>query len=244
MPTAKAKTVNLERLARVDTLKSGSHPKPNGEFAACVMEAVAYVAGAPWSDHPTCTCPVITAFMVAWNDGLPNDADRTRLLLPLVPKLIGTRGSKALENRRATMAADWLVRVHTPAWLRLAGLTAQADALAALPELTDFAQTPSIMAPLNAARDAASNARDTAEAAAWDAARDAARAAAEAAAGVAARAAARAAAGAAAWVAAWVAARDTAEVALKLTTEALQASALNLVERMCEARDATLSAEG
>ena len=84
MPTAEAKTVNLERLARVDTLKSGSHPKPNGEFAACVMEAVAYVAGVPWSDHPACTCPVITTFMVAWNDGLPSDADRTRLLLPLV----------------------------------------------------------------------------------------------------------------------------------------------------------------
>ena len=91
--------------------------------------------------------------MVNWNDNLPSDEARTRLLLPLVPKLIGTRGSKALENRRATMAVDWLIRVHAPAWLRLAGLTADADALAGLPEITDFAKTPSIMEPLKAAQD-------------------------------------------------------------------------------------------
>ena len=83
--------------------------------------------------------------------GCPTTQSAHRLLLPLIPKLVGTRGSKALESRRATMAADWLVRMHTPAWLRLAGLTAQADALANFPEITDFAQTPSIMGPLTAA---------------------------------------------------------------------------------------------
>ena len=48
-----------------------------------------------------------------------SDEDRTRLLLPFVPKIIGTKGSEALEERRSLMAADWLVRVHTPALLRL-----------------------------------------------------------------------------------------------------------------------------
>ena len=163
-------TIDETRLARVTTLKGGSHQPPNGEFAACVMEAVSYIADEPWSDHPACTCPVITAFMVNWNDNLPSDEDRARLLLPLIPKLIGTRGSKALKNRRATMAADWLIRVHTPAWLRLAGLTADADALAGLPEITDFAKTPSLMGPLNAARTNASAAWAAAGAAAWDAA--------------------------------------------------------------------------
>ena len=42
------------------------------------------------------------------------------------------------------MAADWSVRIHTPAWQRLAGLSAHADALAALSEITSLAQAPSM----------------------------------------------------------------------------------------------------
>ena len=210
--------VDQERLASVTVLSSGAHSAPNGEFMACVMEAAAFVAGEPWSDHPECTCPVIAAFMRGWNDGLPSDEDRTRLLLPFVPAIVGTKGSEALEERRQLMAADWLVRVHTPVWLRLAGLKDQAATLEALPEITSLAQAPSLRGPLEAVRkDAAAAwaaARDAAGAAAWAAAGDAAGAAARAhagdAAGAAAMAAARAAAGDtagdAAWDAAWAAA--------------------------------------
>src|SRR5580692_10323489 len=114
-----------ERLAKFKkwSLKSGSH-SPDSTF--CVMEAVAYVAGEPWSDHPKCACPVISAFLRSWNDCLPDD-ERDILLRPLIPRLIGTKVNKKLEQRRATMAAGWLVREHTSAWLRLAGLTAHAD---------------------------------------------------------------------------------------------------------------------
>jgi hypothetical protein len=205
-----------DRLSRITTLKSGSH-QPNDDAAFCVMEAVAYVAGEPWSDHPACTCPVITAFMVAWNDALPSDADRARLLLPLIPVLVGTRGSKALKTRRANMAADWYIRVQTPAWLRLAGLTTQAEALEAFPEIIDFSAVPSLKPTLDAIRQDA--------AAAWDAAWDAARAAAW----DAARAAAWDAAGAAAW--------DAAGAALAPTVTALQISAVDLVKRMCALTD-------
>jgi hypothetical protein len=141
-------------------LKVGAH-SPDSTF--CVMEAVAFVANEPWSDHPECACPVISAFLRAWNDGLPTDADRDRLLRPLIPKLVGTRNPK-LEERRSLMAADWLVRVHTPAWLRLAGLKKQAKSLESLPEITTMAQIPSIKGPIEAVR------KD----AAWAAARDAA----------------------------------------------------------------------
>ncbi len=133
-------TIDADRLAAVSTLAAGAH-NPDAGGAMCAMEAAAYIAGEPWSDHPQCVCPVIGAFMRSWNDNLPDDR-RTELLLPLIPATIGTRGSAELVNRRATMATDWLIRVHTPAWLRLAGLTAQADVLAALPEITDFAKTP------------------------------------------------------------------------------------------------------
>src|SRR5579862_1591632 len=161
-----------ERLAEVVTLKEGSH---DAGVAFCVMEAVAYVAGEPWSDSPACSCPVISTFMRSWNDALPTDEDRDRLLLPLIPKLIGTKSTPAVEQRRATMAADWLVRVHTPAWLRAAKLNDQAALLEALPEITDFAQCPALMPTLEAVRRDAAAARDAARDAAWDAAWDAAR---------------------------------------------------------------------
>ena len=123
-------TTAEERFAKITTIYHGAH-QPNGMM--CAMEAVAFVAGELWSDHPECACPVIGAFMRAWNDGLTDDAERTALLRPLVPKLVGTRGSKAIEQRRATMAADWLIRTHTVAWLRLTKFDKQADALASLP---------------------------------------------------------------------------------------------------------------
>jgi hypothetical protein len=157
--TAETPQIIAERLARVERLDNGAHNPPNGEFAACAMEAVSYIAGEPWSDTPECACPVIGAFVRAWNDALPDD-ERTALLLPLIPRLVGTRGSDALSERRSLMAADWLVRAHTPAWLRLAGLTAQADMLAALPEITSMAQVPSIRGSLEAVRKDAAAAGD------------------------------------------------------------------------------------
>src|SRR6267154_2076091 len=80
-------------------LQHGSHV--SREEGGCVMEIISYVAGLPWSDHPACTCPTLTAFMISWNDGLPSDAERDRLLKPLIPKLVGTRGSDKLAERRS-----------------------------------------------------------------------------------------------------------------------------------------------
>jgi len=148
------------------SLKQGAH-SPNSTF--CVMEAVAYVAGESWSDHPECACPVIGAFLRSWNDSLRSDAERDHLLKSLVPRLVGTR-NLALEKRRSLMAADWLVRVHTPAWLRLAGLTSQAQSLEQLPKIISMAQIPSIRGPVEAVRKDAAAAWDAARAAAWDAA--------------------------------------------------------------------------
>jgi hypothetical protein len=197
-----------DRLAQVETLSEGSHD--DIERGMCVMEAVSYVAGEPWSDAPRCACPVVTAFLIAWNDALPDNETRDRLLKPLIPQIVGTRSTPAVEQRRATMAADWLIRAHTPAWLRLAKLESQAAALEALPEITDFAQCPSLMPTLEAVRKDSAAAWDAAWAATWDAARAAAWDAAWDAAWAAARDAARAAARDAAWAATWDAARAAA----------------------------------
>jgi len=219
---------HIERVAQVTALYSGAHAANGAEM--CAMEAVAFVAGEPWSDHPQCACPVIGAFMRAWNDGLP-DADRTRLLLPLVPKLVGTRSTPEVESARAWMAVDWLTRTQTVAWLRLAKLDTHADAVAALPELTATTWD-ACKATVAAARAAAwAAARAAAGAAAGAAARDAARDAARAAAGATAGDPARVAAGAAAGAAAGDAAR-----ALTPTVAMLQESAVKLVERMIEVK--------
>jgi hypothetical protein len=251
-----------DRLPYLEPLKlgRGSHEPPsNGLVNACVMEAVAYVAGEPFSDHPECASPVITSFLVSWNDSM-DDVDR-QMLKPYIVRLVGTRTGKRHEEQRAWMLTDWLARECAPAWLRLAGLKEQAELLESLAPLTSAASARKAQPVLDAARAAAGDAaRDAARAAAraaardaaWDAAGDAARAAARAAAGDAAwdaaRAAARAAAGDAAWdaaraaagdaawdaagAAAWDAARAAAWDALASTARGLQQSVLLLLDRM------------
>ena len=157
------RTLDIESL----TLTIGSHR--NAEDGFCLLEAVAYIAGEPWSDKPQCVSPVIAAFLRSYNDSVNDEVRQS--LKQYIPRLVGTQGSAALEERRSLIAADWLVRVHTPAWLRLAGLTVQADALASLLQITSMDQIPSIKGPIEFARDNASVAWIAAGDAAWIAAR-------------------------------------------------------------------------
>ena len=118
-------------------LRSGSHSTRAAD-ALCVMEAVAWVAGEPHSDHPACACPVIGAFLRSWNDNLPDDETRTRLLAPLIPRIVGSRATREVEARRSYLALDWLAREQAPAWLSLRDdLKAHAVALRGLAPLTD-----------------------------------------------------------------------------------------------------------
>src|SRR5262245_37595568 len=125
-----------DRVSQVLTrpLLEGGHDN----FAAgfCVMEAVAYVAGEPWSDHPACACPVIGAFMRSWNDAIKDDAHRTQLLQPYIVKLVGSRSTREVEQRRADLCLDWLARQHTATWLdRVESLKPHAEKIRALPPL-------------------------------------------------------------------------------------------------------------
>jgi len=220
--------LNPERLAQIEALALSSGSHADFSRGMCVMEAVSYVAGEDWSDSPSCASPVIAAFLRSWNDSLDDEA-RNRLLKPLVPSLVGTKASDAIEERRSYMALDWLIRVFTPKWLDLVpALHEHAKALRDLEGIADMAGAAATGVNVRAARDAAGDA-------AWAAAGDAAGDAAWDAAGAAARDAAWAAAGAAAGDAAWDAAWAAAKAALKPTTEWLQASALDLVRRMIDA---------
>ena len=195
-------TLISERLTQVAVTSLGKGSHDGLEDGMCVMEAVAYVAGEPWSAQPLCACPIITAFMMSWNDSLPSDAERDRLLKPLIPLLVGTRSTPAVEARRSYMALDWLIRVNTPKWLDLRPeLTQHAEALRGLDEVTDLAGARAASVLVRAAGAAA---LDTA----WTSGRAATRGTARAAEGA----------------------------CLKPTTEWLNASAVDLVVRMCEVK--------
>jgi hypothetical protein len=218
-------TIDIDTL----TLARGAHSTPSDGM--CLLEAAAYMAGEPHSDHPTCVCPVLAAFGRAWNDGLGDEA-RNHILKPFLPRLLNTRSTPDVQDRRAFMAADWAVRTYAPAWLRLAGLNEHADALSGLPELDSVQAFLDAQVVIQSAKRAAFAAGDAAGAAAGDAAGAAAGDAAGDAAGAAAWAAAGDAAGAAAWAAAWAAARAAAWAALAPTRDMLQASAADLFDRM------------
>ncbi len=189
-------------------LRSGGHV--TREEGVCAMEALAWLAGENHSAYPSCACPVLGAFMRSWNDNLPDDESRVRLLRPLLPLLLNTKSTPTVQSQRSWMALDWLAREQAPAWLSLRDdLKAHAVALRGLKPITDSQSAKDAQETLNAAGEAA-------RAAAWDAAGDAAWDAARA--------------------AAWAAARDAAGAALAPVIALLQEGATELVKRMAAIR--------
>ncbi len=216
-------------------LGHGSHSAtppgvPLSDGDACLMEAVAHFAGEPWSDHPKCASPVLTAYGIALNDRwvtrCPAMAAR---LVPFIPRIVGTRDGQ--DEVRSYLALDWLIRTYTPAWLDLAGLTLEARELRDLRRIVDLSAAQSAGPVVRSAWAAAWAA---ARAAAWAAAGDVAWAAAWDAAGDVAWDAAWDAAGDVAWAAAWAAAGAAAGAALNPTVLTLQESALDLFARMID----------
>jgi hypothetical protein len=212
-------------------LKSGAHESP--EDGMCLLEVVSMFADEDFGDSPACVDSILAQFGRSWNDGMRSDAERAQLK-QYIARLPGTNKGSALSQKRGWMALDWLIRVHTAAWLALnPGLVHHAETLKMLPPITCSADLVAAQPKLDAAKKDAAAAWAAAGAAARDAAWDAAWAAA--------RAAARDAAWAAAWDAAGAAARDAAGDAagakLEPTVIELQASAHELFSRMIEATE-------
>lgn len=145
-------------------LKVGNHETPEQDL--CLLEAVAWFAGREHSDRPVCVSPVLGDYGRKLNDTLPDEPRQK--LVPFIPRLVGTAGIRTADERRRWLARDWIIRTYTPAWLRLAGLTTEADALAHAVAISDETSLLATMKHLEAARDKA----DTAMAAARDTARD------------------------------------------------------------------------
>ena len=72
----------------VPILSRGKHRSP--KRGACFMEFASYLAGERWSDHPSCTHPLLAQLARQVNDSL-SDGDRQQLV-PLIPMVVGRRG--------------------------------------------------------------------------------------------------------------------------------------------------------
>lgn len=226
----------VERLEKLDSLvlKYGSHA--SFEEGVCAMEAVAWLAGEEHTDAPQCACPVIAAVVRTFNDALPTDDERTRLIRPLLTKIVGTRKEGTPAERasvllkRMYMVYDWYMRVRAPAFLRLAGLEKEAASLQACLPVVDDA---SLKAIEEAARAAESVARSVARNAERNAAKNAAKNVVRSAVEYAAKSAAKS----VPWSVPWSAARSVVE-------NVAESAAKNAAENVAEsaARNAAWSA--
>jgi hypothetical protein len=86
-------------------LSQGKHRRPRS--GACLMEFVSFLAGERWSDHPTCTHPLLGSLARMVNDST-SDGERQRLA-GLAPRLIGLTSDDlrwhAVIARRAAVIA-------------------------------------------------------------------------------------------------------------------------------------------
>src|ERR1019366_6254124 len=73
------------------------------------------------------------------NDGpyWDSDSQRTKMLLPIVPLLLDTKGSFELEQKRAYLYADYAVRKFAPLALHSVGLKKEAVQLVKLKKIKD-----------------------------------------------------------------------------------------------------------
>jgi len=86
----------------VPVLSAGRHRNPRK--GACFMEMASFLAGERWSDHPSCTHPLLASLARLVNDSLGDD-DRGRLVT-LIPDVVGLTGSDLdLDLAIATRAA-------------------------------------------------------------------------------------------------------------------------------------------
>jgi hypothetical protein len=80
-------------------LSRGRHSSP--DEGACVMELASMLAHEPFSDHPKAVCPVIGEFLRTYNDAV--DDERRQDLYAAAAAVVGTRGTRADERRRANL---------------------------------------------------------------------------------------------------------------------------------------------
>lgn len=108
-----------ERLApshQTVRLAPGKHDTPaNG---VCVLELASMLAGEPFSDQPRSVCPVIAAYLRAYNDGA--DDHSRRGLYGAAARVVGTRAGQEVARARAHRCHELTADLHA-AWSPLRG---------------------------------------------------------------------------------------------------------------------------
>jgi len=98
------------------------------EKGACWMSAIAWYAGEQsWTDAPECVCPVLRGLCVWVNDALASDADRERVIAPVMFMVVGSNQPEATK-RRLRFVVRWAQQSARKA--RTADADADADAAA------------------------------------------------------------------------------------------------------------------
>ncbi len=128
--------------ALMPRLSPGAHRSPRR--GACFMEFASYLAGERWSDHPSCTDPVLASLARGVNDNLSDE--RRDEIIGEIPRVIGLRGDDSVVGLvvalRAAIAALPVASMDRQRSLAL-GILAMRPALAArgveLPRLGELA---------------------------------------------------------------------------------------------------------
>jgi hypothetical protein len=84
------------------TLSRGKHTSPRS--GACVMELASMLAGGEFTDRPASVCPVVAAFLRAYNDAV--DDRRRQDLYRYASAAVGTRAPADVMRRRAARCLD------------------------------------------------------------------------------------------------------------------------------------------
>lgn len=98
VPTADERTPDF-----VPVLSRGKHF--SARRGACFMEFASYLAGERWSDHPSCTHPLLARLARLVNDYI-GDAERQRLV-GLIPSVVGLTSDDVRVDLRIALRAAW-----------------------------------------------------------------------------------------------------------------------------------------
>ena len=99
-------------------LARGKHDTPAD--GACVLELASMLAGEPFSDQPHSVCPVIAAYLRAYNDGAEDLSDRA--LYGAAARVVGTSAGLEVERLRARRCNELTADLYAawsplPRWL-------------------------------------------------------------------------------------------------------------------------------
>jgi hypothetical protein len=101
---AKVEDMSVSHSFQTVTLARGKHTSPR--TGACVMELASMLAGEDFTDRPTSVCPVIAAFLRAYNDAV--DDRRRQDLYRYASAAVGTRASTDVTRARARRCVEEL----------------------------------------------------------------------------------------------------------------------------------------